>query len=73
MKTELNLEERLTEQQVAELYCISLSWLQKHRRPGMNGPIFYKVDPDNPRSSVRYKRGDCEKFFNRGKIDPRAA
>lgn len=73
MTTEWNPEERLTEQQVAELYNVSLSFLQKHRRPGKNGPIFYKTDPDNPRSSVRYKRGDVEKFFNKGKINPRAA
>lgn len=66
-------DEWLTEKQIAERWPVSTSWLQKLRRPGEDGPPFYKKNPNNPKSPVVYKVAEFEKWFNRGRVDPSAA
>ena len=63
----------LTEKEIAELYPVSASWLQKLRRPGWDGPIFYKKNPNSLKSPVVYKLSDFEKWWNKGRVDPSAA
>lgn len=63
----------LKEKEVAEEFGCSMSWLQKKRRPGMKGIPYRKLDHDNPKSQVRYRRRDCLIYFEGQMIDPRAA
>ncbi len=65
--------EWLTEKEIAERYPISESHLQKLRRPGADGPIFYKKNPNNAKSPVVYKLADFESWWDKRRIDPSAA
>lgn len=66
-------DEWLTEKQVTERFPISASWLRKLRRPGEEGPVFYKKNPNNSKSPVVYKLSDVEKWWGRSRVDPSAA
>lgn len=63
----------LTEKEICEKYPVSQSWLQKLRRPGADGPVYHKKNPNNPKSPVVYLESDFEKWWSRGRIDPSAA
>lgn len=71
--TEKDPLEWISERVVAVEFSVSLSWLQKRRRPGAKGIPFRKLDPDNPKSQVRYLRKDCIEFFKNSMINPEAA
>jgi hypothetical protein len=62
-----------TEKEISELYPVSVSWLQKLRRPGADGPPFWKKNPNNPKSAVVYKLSEFEKWWAKGRVDPSAA
>lgn len=63
----------LTSEEVAAILPISKSWLEKLRRDGSGGPPYYKKNPVNGKSAVRYKKHEVEQWFERGRIDPKVA
>ena len=66
-------EEWKTEKEICAMYPVSASWLRHLRRPGSDGPVYYKKNPNNPKSPVVYKLSDFEKWWHKSRIDPSAA